>query len=94
MTINQLLVLMKEIRSRVGDLRGLRSQTATKTTSYFGDRETKEIEPQYDVKALDKKITFLENWLFTADAAIKQTNATTEVQGVVTDVAKLVEPLE
>lgn len=94
MTINQLLVLIKEIRNRANDLKSLRSQVSVRTTSFFGDRETKEIEPQYDVKTLDKKIVFLENWLFQADAAIKQVNAITEVTNLVTDVEKLLEPIE
>lgn len=92
-TVNQLLVLLKEIRSRVCDLKRLRCQVAVKTTSFYGERETKEVEPQYDVKVLDKKITELENFLFTADAAIKQSNAVTTVD-VEVDVQKLLEPLD
>ena len=93
MTVNQILVLMKEVRIRVNDLRELRSQVSTKTTSYFGERETKEVEPQYDVKALDKKITELETWLFKADAAIKQSNAATQVD-VEANVDELLKPIE
>ncbi len=93
LTINQLLVLMKEVRNRLNDLRNLRTQVAVKTTSFYGDRETKEIEPQYDVKILDKKITKLETWLFKADAAIKQANAITKVE-VEVNVDELLSPIE
>ena len=77
MTINELLVLIKAIRERLSGLKTLRSQVASKTT-WYGDTQKSE-EPQYDVKAVDRKITGLETWLFKADAAIKQSNAKTEI---------------
>jgi hypothetical protein len=96
LTINQLLVLMKEVRSRVNDLRAIRSSSAVIERNFYGigERETrKETEPQYNVKAVDKKITSLENWLFKADSAIKQANAVTRVD-VEVDVDSLLAPLE
>ncbi len=95
LTVNQLLVLMKEVRSRLNDLRGIRSSCTVRERTYFGvnQENRKEVEPQYDVKAVDKKVTSLENWLFKADAAIKQSNATTVVN-VEVDVDVLLQPLE
>lgn len=94
-SVNQLLVLMKEVRSRLNDLRGIRSSSTTRERTWFGANQEnrKEVEPQYDVKAVDKKITSLENWLFKADAAIKQSNAMTVVD-VEVDVDELLKPLE
>jgi len=95
LTVNQLLVLCKEVRSRMNDLRGIRSSCTTRERTYFGvnQENRKEVEPQYDVKAVDKKIVSLENWLFKADAAIKQSNATTIVN-VDVDVDELLKPIE
>ena len=95
LTVNQLLVLMKEVRSRCNDLRSIRSSCTTRERTYFGlnQENRKEVEPQYDVKAVDKKVTSLENWLFKADAAIKQSNAMTVVD-VEVDVDDLLKPLE
>ena len=95
LTVNQLLVLCKEIRNRLNDLRGLRNSVSTRERTYFGvnQENRKEVEPQYDFKAVDKKVTELENWLFKADAAIKQSNAMTVVD-VDVDVDTLLAPLE
>ena len=59
----------------------------------MSDRDKQEtIEPQFDVKAVDKKVTELELVLFKMDAAIKQSNALTYIDLEV-DVDKLLEPL-
>lgn len=93
MTVNQLLVLMKEVRSRLSDLRSLRSSCAVSETRFYGDTQRTEREPHYDVKVIDKKITELETWLFKADAAIKQSNAVTQVD-VEVNVDELLKPIE
>jgi hypothetical protein len=90
MTINEILVLMKAIRERINDLKSLRSQVSIKE-SYFGDRQ-KVVEPLYDVKLVDKKITELEMWLFKADAGVKQANATVKVD-IEANVETLLSPL-
>ena len=93
MTVNEILVLQKAVRERVNELKGLRNQVSTKER-FFGMREeTKIIEPQYNVKEVDKKITELEMFLFKADAAIKQSNAVTQVN-VEANIDKLLEPLQ
>ena len=92
MTVNELLVLMRRVRERVKNLESMKSHVSTRESWMRGDAE-KIIEPNYDVKALDKKIMELENFLFKADAAIKQSNARTEVAMDI-NVDALLAPLE
>jgi len=91
LTINELMVLMKAVRERVNTLKGLRGQVSVKE-SWRGD-EGKTIEPQYDIKLVDKKIMELENFIFQADSRIKSANAKVKVDLEV-DVDKLLEPLQ
>jgi len=74
-TVNELLVLTKAVRERLNGLKQLRGEVSKKE-HYFGS-DNKVVEPQYDVKAVDVKITHLETFLFKADAAIKKSNAVT-----------------
>ena len=53
----------------------------------------KTIEPQYDVKIVDKKIVELQNFLYKADSKIKQSNAITTIDMDV-GVDSLLEPLQ
>jgi len=76
-TINELMALMKVVRSRHASLSRLRDQVSTKER-YFGAAE-KVVEPQYDVKLLDKQIAYLDKFLFLADSKIKTTNAKTVI---------------
>ena len=91
MTINEILCLTKAVRERIAELRTLRSEVSVKEV-WYGDKD-KSKEPQYDIKAVDKKITELELFLYRADSKIKQSNAITDVDLVVT-VEKLLEPLQ
>lgn len=93
MTINELLVLQKAVRERKNELSSLRSQVSTKERYFSLNNENKVTEPQYDVKAVDKKITELEIFLFKADAAVKQANATVQVN-IEADVDVLLAPLQ
>ena len=93
MSINELMVLMKAIRERVNQLRTLRNQVSTREYTYFGSDKKTDTEPQYDVKAVDKKVTQLELFLFKADAKIKQSNAVTKIE-IDADVDSLLSPLE
>jgi len=73
-TINKALVLGKVIRERVNDLKGLRTQVATKKT-FFGQPERGEItEPTYDIKELDKKILKLQQIAYELETAVKEQN--------------------
>lgn len=91
MTINELLSLTKVVRERLNGLKALRNQVSTKDI-WMRDQE-KVVEPQYDIKEVDKKIAELEKFLFTVDSKIKQVNATTKVE-IEVDVDKLLEPLQ
>ena len=92
MTINETLALVKAVKERVGELRTLRGQVSTRE-SWLGLDKNKVVEPQYDVKAVDRKVTELELWLFKADAAIKQSNATVQI-ALDSNVDKLLESLQ
>lgn len=76
-TINEALSLTKMIRQRISSLEQLRDKTSVKET-YFGTKD-RVTEPQYDVKEVDKKITILQEMLYTIDVAIKQSNAVTAI---------------
>ena len=94
LTINEMMSLMKVVRERINSLKGLRQQVAVREKYYLGSGDLqKSEEPQYDVKAVDRKIMELENFIFQADSKIKQTNAMTHVPMNV-DVEKLLEPLQ
>jgi len=93
LTINELMALMKSVRERVSSLKALRQQVSVKETIWRSAEFKTITEPQYDVKALDKKVMELENFLFRADSKIKTANARTTVDLDV-DVDRLLQPLE
>ena len=98
MTVNEAMVLQRAVKDRLNELRNLRSSVAIEKTTTYPWREEKaekieEVKVKYDIKALDKRITELELFLFKADAAIKQSNAMTELK-LNADVDKLLAPLE
>jgi hypothetical protein len=90
-TINKLLVLQKTVRQRIASLERLRSEVS-KNERYFG-REEKLVEANYDVKAVDKKITELEAFMFDVDSKIKESNATVTVD-LEFNVSELLEPIQ
>lgn len=92
MTVNELMVLMKAVRGRMGQLQALQTSVAKKET-FFDRGENKVVEPQYDVKELDRKIVEMQNFLYFADAKIKQSNAITSVE-VEVNVDSLLSPLK
>jgi len=77
LTINEALTLIKAIRKRITSLEALRETVSNKTTYYSAQEKT--VEPQYNVKTVDRKIMELEETLFSLDNAIKKSNAITEV---------------
>ena len=91
MTVNEAMVMMKVIRGRLGELSSLRQTSAVRETSYFG-QDKKITEALYDVKALDKRCTELENFLLIAETKIKQSNAITVID-VDADVKELLAPI-
>ena len=92
MTINELMVLMTAVKTRIVELKELRRTSANRET-YYGDNSTRSITPEYDVKKVDKKVVELQNFLRKADAKLKQTNATTNVQ-IEVDEESLLSPIE
>lgn len=90
-TINELLALKKTLHERTNELKDLRKQLAVKER-FFGNAD-KVVEPQYDVKAVDKKITTIQNTVFHIDAEVKRINAITNVS-IELDVDNLLAPLE
>lgn len=77
-TINESMVLMKVLKGRLAELSSLRSECAKKET-YFGETQ-KVVEPQYDIKMLDKRCVEIENALLEMDTRIKQSNAITTIE--------------
>jgi len=90
-TINELLVIMKAVRERLNDLKGLRTSVSRRTV-FYGQKDSVE-EPQYDVKLVDKRITELQNFLLEADSKIKTVNAITPVE-IDINLNELLKPLE
>jgi hypothetical protein len=80
LTVNELMVLMKKVRERHSALQSIASSVATKETYYSDRSPVKSIEPQYDLKAMDKRVVELDNFLYLAEAAIKQSNAVTKIK--------------
>lgn len=91
-TINEALALVKAVKQRKSSLEALRGQVAQKET-LWGTKE-KTVEPQYDVKEVDRKITELDLFLYKVDSAIKSSNAVTNIDIKELDVDKLLEPLQ
>ena len=81
MTVNEAISLQKAVRGRVQELKTLRSEVAaSKETNWYGERDkTEKVEPQFDVKIVDAKIVEIELFLYKIDAAIKQSNAATQL---------------
>jgi len=89
-TVNYLLAMEKSLRERLNQLNELKSQSAR--TTYYEDT-TKIEKPNYEIKAVDKKITAINKALFTINHKIKESNAKTEVE-VNVDYDQLVSELE
>jgi len=90
MTICECLILIKAVQARVGELSALRNEVAG-TKTYFEPKKT--IEPNYSVVKVDEKITKLRQWLYKAEAKVKQANAITQID-VPGDVDELLQPIQ
>ncbi len=94
MTVNQLLELMKVVKERVGRYKAIQKDIVIKEK--YSERITgdfvRETQFQYDPKAIDKRISDYEKFLFRASSAIKESNARTEVK-MEEDVNSLLDPL-
>jgi hypothetical protein len=77
-TISEGIQNLKLLRERHGELLALRNQNAVKETRFYGANadKNKEVEPVYDVKALDRLVTRVATEARKLDASIKRANAT------------------
>lgn len=89
-TINELLVLEKILKSRLGQLTEIQGKSARR---FLWEDSKKVEEPTYDIKLVDKKIVKINNALLTIEAAIKQSNAMTKAS-VSIDADELLSPIE
>ena len=92
MKINALLSLQRAVRQRKNSLEKVRDEVSTVDRWSYGRDNQKIVEPQYSVTEVDKIIAELEVFLFASDAAIKQSNAVTDIEFVV-DPSSLLRPL-
>lgn len=96
-TINELMVTKKVMVERIQDLKQLRQSTAVdkSSVSEYGDgrRVEQKNEAKYDTKALDRRITEMQNAMLLIDSAIKQSNAITTLDLPI-DVDHLLSPME
>ena len=91
-TINESMVWMKIFRGRLAELSNLRASNSHREISTYG-QEKKTIEPVYDVRALDKKCTEIENYLLIIETKIKQSNAITKIEVDGPEVTELLSPI-
>lgn len=92
-TVNEVLVYTRAVRERLNDLEVLRREVSTIKAQIFGKEERQVIEPQYNPKAVEQKISELRNFLLLADRKIKVSNAKTEVE-LEFDADKLLAPMQ
>lgn len=92
-TINEALVYQKAVRERLNELKALRSTVANKESFLYARDNQKVVEPQYDVKLVDRKVTELEKALMKMDAAIKKSNAIVSI-AIDFDADKLLDPIQ
>lgn len=70
----------KSLQQRLNYLRGLASKVSERQI-FYGERDKqKVVEPTYDIKLVDKKVSEIEMALLKIDTAIKKSNAITEVE--------------
>jgi hypothetical protein len=93
LTVNKLLSMQKIVRERLNELKNLRSEVSKKERTFFGNEDKKVVEPMYDVKEVDKKITKLERFLMDSDFSVKESNAKTKVE-INVDVDDLLSPIQ
>lgn len=76
-TVSTWLSMAGSLRGRLSELKSLK-ESLTIRTRYYGDTERVE-EPTYDIKEVDRMCSDLQSALFRIDRAIKQSNATVEI---------------
>lgn len=79
-TINESLVLIKNARERINDLKDIRSQVYKKERFYMADAMEKVIEPQFDVAEVDSKVVTLQRFILDLEQKVKVSNSTTKIE--------------
>jgi hypothetical protein len=92
MSINAALSMKASLQSRLSELKGMKSEAATRRISRYDGKEDI-VEPTYDIKVIDKKCAELTSALFLLDKGIKQANATTKFD-VDVNYVELMKPIE
>jgi hypothetical protein len=77
-TISEGIQNLKLLKERHDELLALRNQNSVRETRFFGANadKSKEIEPVYDVRALDRLVSKVAGEIRKLDAEIKRKNAT------------------
>lgn len=81
MNISEGLGWAKTLKERHAELVALRNANSSTRVTRYGNSDPVELRPEYDVKALDKRITLLARESRLLDEAIKRTNAATQLEG-------------
>lgn len=79
-TISQALGWEKTLKARHAELVQLRDQNAKTVNIEYNGSKTSQ-EPQYDAKALDKRISLLAREIRHCDEAVKKANAQIVLEG-------------
>jgi len=96
LTINEALVLLRRVGSRMRYIDELVHSSAVEENRYYDDKKERiEKKPVYDIKKLDEYTIELEYFVMEAERAIKQANARTEIEVEVPggDIKNLFKPL-
>ena len=77
-TISEGIGCLKMLRERHAELLALRNQNAVRETRFYGANadKSKEVDPVYDIKALDRLVASVAREVRKLDMEIKTANAT------------------
>ena len=79
-TINALLCMQKALKTRREQLNEVKNSSTSRTRYFDSGDVTRQDEPTYDIKAVDKKIVNINNALWKIDQKIKESNAKTTIE--------------
>lgn len=89
-TVSEGLGWKQTLTTRHAELVNLRNQNSASVTTRYGSTDTSiKVVPEYDVKALDKRITLLAREIRLLDEATKRSNAATILPDYLRDDAVL-----
>lgn len=91
-SINAWLSMKNSLNSRLAELKDMKGHASARhITRYDGKEEI--VEPTYDIKQIDKKMSLITKALFNIDQGIKEKNAETKM-ALAVDYDFLVEPID